>query len=50
MLFELILFLFAISAAVLLAAYAVWEARGAEYYRQEMYKLRRELGNERMRR
>lgn len=49
MMFDLFLFLFAIAAAVLLAAYAMWEARNAEYYRQEVYRLRRELGHERMR-
>ena len=50
MFIDFLLLLLAIASAILLGAYAIWESRDAEYYRQEMYRLRRELGSERMRR
>lgn len=50
MLVDLFLFLLALASAILLAAYAMWEARDAEYYRQEVYRLRRQLVDERAKR
>jgi hypothetical protein len=47
---DFLLLLIAILSVMLLGAYAIWEARDAEYYRQEVYRLRRELVHERMRR
>lgn len=50
MLIDLLFSLLAIGAAMLLGAYAIWESRDAEYYRQEVYRLRRQLADERSRR